>query len=286
MNGQEAYPVRFSAAELTAEIASDSPLLGDYFRWKTALLATDAPPDVRLRVRVCSDPSSESETGDGAVCLSPEQADRLIEKSSMLSAHLAAAFSERSTALLHAAGLARGERGLLIAGFPGTGKTTLTAACMERGFGYLSDDTLFLRDGIVWPVESTIHPERDMPGPFSDPGLPFYADPGTDHKRHLDLSLKKELFVRRAQVAMLLFLNLPRSPRPETGPISPAAALTMLLSSASRLMGGDRAYRALLQKELSALRGLPAFLFTPGPDPEENAEYIDKLFDGGSSCTD
>jgi hypothetical protein len=41
---------------------------------------------------------------------------------------------------LHAALLSRGERGLLLAGAPGAGKTTLAVALATRGFGYATDD--------------------------------------------------------------------------------------------------------------------------------------------------
>ena len=43
MNGQEAYPVRFSAAELTAEIASDS----EYLRRRLSEAFAKLPPILR-----------------------------------------------------------------------------------------------------------------------------------------------------------------------------------------------------------------------------------------------
>lgn len=46
--------------------------------------------------------------------------------------------------MLHAAGLARGERALLITGASGAGKTTLTLALLRAGYGFLADDTVLL----------------------------------------------------------------------------------------------------------------------------------------------
>jgi hypothetical protein len=45
---------------------------------------------------------------------------------------------------LHAAGLCRDGRGLVLAGTSGAGKSTLTLALARAGFGFLGDDTLFL----------------------------------------------------------------------------------------------------------------------------------------------
>jgi hypothetical protein len=46
---------------------------------------------------------------------------------------------------IHAAGLARGGKSLLLAGTSGAGKSTLTVALLERGLDLLGDDMAFLR---------------------------------------------------------------------------------------------------------------------------------------------
>jgi len=46
--------------------------------------------------------------------------------------------------MVHAAGLAVGRKGLLLAGDSGSGKTTLTLMLVRAGFGFLADDTVFL----------------------------------------------------------------------------------------------------------------------------------------------
>ena len=47
--------------------------------------------------------------------------------------------------MVHAAGLAVSGKGLLVAGQSGSGKTTLTLTLVRAGFGFLADDTVFLR---------------------------------------------------------------------------------------------------------------------------------------------
>jgi hypothetical protein len=46
---------------------------------------------------------------------------------------------------VHAAGLVAGDRAVVVAGPSGSGKTTLTIALLRAGFGFLSDDMVFLR---------------------------------------------------------------------------------------------------------------------------------------------
>lgn len=56
-------------------------------------------------------------------------------------AHVTRAVIERSSALLlHCGGVVRNGAGVLIPGESGTGKSTMTAACLRRGFDYLTDE--------------------------------------------------------------------------------------------------------------------------------------------------
>ena len=48
---------------------------------------------------------------------------------------------------LHAAGLCKGERALLLPGSSGSGKSTLTLALLRAGWGFISDDMVFLKQG-------------------------------------------------------------------------------------------------------------------------------------------
>lgn len=51
----------------------------------------------------------------------------------------------RGAVVLHAAALARAQRGLLLVGHSGSGKSTTTFSLVRQGWGYLSDDTVLLR---------------------------------------------------------------------------------------------------------------------------------------------
>jgi hypothetical protein len=94
----------------------------------------------------------------------------------MLHANLMVATCSATRCLLalHAAAVTKDDRCVLLAGVPGSGKSTLTAALLTHGFGYLSDDTVLLTDAPVrvraiplrlglkegsWPVIAAISPE-------------------------------------------------------------------------------------------------------------------------------
>ncbi len=77
---------------------------------------------------------------------------------------------------IHAAALARSRRMLLLCGAPGAGKTTLTVALAQRGFGYAGDDIALLgptgqvmgvpfaasvKSG-AWPLLSGIRPDLEQ----------------------------------------------------------------------------------------------------------------------------
>lgn len=77
---------------------------------------------------------------------------------------------------IHAAALARSRRMLLLCGAPGAGKTTLTVALAQRGFGYAGDDIALLAPtgqvmGVpfaasvksgAWPLLSGIRPDLEQ----------------------------------------------------------------------------------------------------------------------------
>ena len=77
---------------------------------------------------------------------------------------------------LHAAAVTANNKCVLLAGVPGSGKSTLTAALLAKGFGYCADDTALLTEPPIrvrgvptrlglkegsWPVVRELWPELD-----------------------------------------------------------------------------------------------------------------------------
>jgi hypothetical protein len=73
---------------------------------------------------------------------------------------------------LHAACVAREGRGVLLAGTSGSGKSTLTAALVRDGWGFLSDDTVFVTHQAAmtwaWGLSDEIDCSDDTAGMFPE----------------------------------------------------------------------------------------------------------------------
>lgn len=101
------------------------------------LLYIDAGP----RLRVLCDP------GDGRArvsVLGEDEEDLWLLSHPLFTIPLMEMLKRRGLYGLHAGGLARNGRALLLPGTSGAGKSTLTLALARAGFGLLGDDTLFL----------------------------------------------------------------------------------------------------------------------------------------------
>jgi hypothetical protein len=94
--------------------------------------------------------------------------------------------------VLHAAGVVRGDRGIVLQGPAGVGKSTLAMACARRGFGVFAEDAVFVRVrpnalewwGLPWvqrllPDARTLFPELA--------GLPEHLRPNGESKIDVEL---------------------------------------------------------------------------------------------------
>ncbi len=106
--------------------------------------------------RVLLEGRPECEVGSEPVRSSSSEAMRLYAYNAILNAALARV---RSHWLFHGAALASPEgRGVILAGAAGLGKTTLTLALLDRGFGFLSDDVAAVgrSDGRLYPFPRVV----------------------------------------------------------------------------------------------------------------------------------
>jgi hypothetical protein len=93
------------------------------------------------RIRVVCEPAA----GRARVAVdSPNEEDIWLLSHPVLSLVLMELLKRRGLFPIHAAGLALDDRGVLLAGTSGAGKSTLSVALARAGFGFLSDDTVFL----------------------------------------------------------------------------------------------------------------------------------------------
>lgn len=199
----------------------------------------------------------------------------------MLAHHLLSILAEHGTVLLHSCGLAYGDKGILIAGYPGIGKSTLAVSWMQRGNGYLSDDTVWLSNGTMFPVESTIHPEKNKPGLPLGKGHTFDLDAGSDHKAHLDLTGSESQFVRKIPVRMLIALRRGNCEEPEIQADMPLEYISHALVSTMKVMNVSRDYLGQFRTETAKLKSLPSYALILGKDTYRNAEKLENLLKEG-----
>ena len=297
--------VHFRAADHVIALETDVEVLQRYFRWKTALLAADGlPADTKVRIVLKERPEEDGfvrvndtdylhtslwkNTVTDEYCITvPERSlSSIIKESSMLANQFAGILAEHDALMLHSCGLAYRNKGILIAGFPGTGKSTLAVSWLQRGSGYLSDDTVWLHKGIMYPVESTIHPEKNKPGIPLGSGNPFEEDKCTDQKHHLDLRGLEKQFLQEAPVSMLVALKKPLGEPPRIEKCTPMKCISMMLTSTMSLMHCGRAWQEQFRREMLWLQKLPAYVFALGTDTDMNAEILEKLVRGENICTD
>jgi hypothetical protein len=138
---------------------------------------------------------------------------------------------------LHAAGLTRNGRGLLIAGTSGTGKSTLTLALMRAGFGFMGDDMVFIvkrPDGLrILGFHDEIDLTDDTARMF--PELHFLLDrptrPGWPKRQLLAEDVYDVNIAREANPEVIIFPRVAHTQRTAITPISTGQAFMELMPS-------------------------------------------------------
>jgi hypothetical protein len=139
---------------------------------------------------------------------------------------------------IHAGAVCDGERALILPGRAGSGKTTLTAALVHAGLGYLSDDSVLLETdgskvrGVPFSIcvkESGLHLLADRFPALLD--LPVHTRP--DGKRVRYLPIAQDRRGRDPKVAWIVFPRYDPAGANELRPMPPGAAIVELTKNAS-----------------------------------------------------
>jgi len=138
---------------------------------------------------------------------------------------------------VHAAGLCLNGKGLLFPGNSGHGKTTLTLALLRAGWGYLSDDQVFLTreaDGVrllAFPDEIDVTENTARMFPELAPVLTAPPRPGWP-KRQVQVSeIYGREFVPECEAAAVIFPRVAHADQTELELMAPQEAFFELLAS-------------------------------------------------------
>lgn len=131
---------------------------------------------------------------------------------------------------LHAGGVCRDGRALLLPGTSGSGKSTLTLALTRAGFGFLGDDTLFLRGPrvLAFPDEFDLTDETVA---FFPELAPLLEGGRPDGWRKRQLRVEREYgaeVVWECEPALLVFPRVAGGEASELIPMDPGEALLEL----------------------------------------------------------
>jgi hypothetical protein len=183
--------------------------------------------DYGPRLRVLCD------AGKGRVrasALGTEPADLWAVSHPLFTLPLVELLKRRGLYGLHAGGVCRGGRALLLPGTSGSGKSTLTLALTRAGCGFLGDDTLFLRESrvLAFPDEFDLTDETvsffPELAPLLDGGRP-------DGWRKRQLRVEREYgaeVVWECEPALLVFPQVAGVPESELTAMEPGEALLEL----------------------------------------------------------
>jgi hypothetical protein len=185
---------------------------------------------------------------------------------------------------LHAAGLARDGRGVLLAGNTGAGKSTLTVSLVRAGWDFLSDDAVLLRtspEGVeALSLPSEFHLDPTLAERF--PELAPLADRqgyGSGEKRAFrPVEIYERQPIAACVPSLLLFPQIaPGATRAQT--LTPTQALTALIRSSALVLLDER----VAAPHLDALKRLVSqcrcYWLYHGPDALEDPTCIPELIE-------
>jgi len=151
----------------------------------------------------------------------------------------------RDLYLIHAAALARDGKGVLIPGFTGSGKTTLSIALLREGFQFLGDDRTFIKkeaDGLkllAFPDELDVTEETISSFPEMK-DLPEDAFKiGPRKKKFWVDRVYPGSMVNRSVPKILLFPNIVQKKNSQLDPLSKAQAVERLLPHSLLVFDGE-----------------------------------------------
>jgi hypothetical protein len=142
--------------------------------------------------------------------------------------------SDLHLAALHAACVLKHDRGIMLLGSPGAGKTTLALALLNQGYRYGSDDvTVLTRNGLAWGVplapavkESAWNVAETLGTGLSE--LPIHSRPDGQRVRFPQLDGSR--LAGPCPVRAIVRLHRTGEPEPTLNPICSEEALGALLS--------------------------------------------------------
>ncbi len=195
-----------------------------------------------------------------------------LERGNPLKHILSAFFCHRDFLVLHSAAVAYNGATALIAGSSGAGKSTISAACWQAGWSFLSDDTtICTRAGTVYGVYRTLKLRADQSEQFS---IKTAGDELRGEDKSVYFVPDDSLLCASPSIArVLVFPVLSRQSHPVIESIPSGEALRRLLASSLFFLPVSKSATTVnLLAQLA--RTLPSYRLTVGRNPVEIPEVM------------
>lgn len=180
--------------------------------------------------------------------------------------------------MCHGAAIARSDTAALIVGPGGAGKSTLAIQAMAHGFGYIGDDYVLLDASGDAPTVHSIYRSGKLFPADARAGIPAdvtVAACDDDLADKYLLSIAPDRLVAAAPIRAVIAPRL-GGDEPAIDPISPAAALQMLMPSVfQQLVGAEQAKLAIAAR----IARIPCYRLSLSRDHGRNLALVGRLLD-------
>lgn len=202
---------------------------------------------------------------------SAKEEDLWILSHPLLSVPMMELLKRRGLFGVHAAGASLDGRALVLAGTSGSGKSTLSVALARAGFGFLGDDTLFLRGNRILAFPDEIDLTEQSVSFFPDLRL----DPSPTGWRKRQLRADETRIVWESEPAVLVFPRVSGRPRSELRPIDAGEALLELAPNV--LLTEPASSQAHLDALAGLARASRCYRLETGTDLDEAVRLLREL---------
>jgi hypothetical protein len=185
---------------------------------------------------------------------------------------------------LHAGGVCRDGRALLLPGTSGSGKTTLALALARAGLGFLGDDTLFLQPGLEGEgIEVLAFPDEldltDETVAFFPELRPLLETERPEGWRKRPLAPERAGVVWRAEPALLVFPRVAGVPESALAPMDRGEALLELAPNV--LLTDPRSSQTHLDALAALVEASECWRLDTGTDLEGAVRVVTELLEAG-----
>lgn len=188
--------------------------------------------------------------------------------------------------IVHAAAVADNGAGILIAGSPGSGKSTLVLSCLQAGMCHLADDVLFLAkdDGLVhvYSFPEDIGVRKGTAELLSQYEFIQTLSQDEREKRVVDVQRYfRQQVISSCSVRLIVFLHTKnRSETFRAEPLPSAQAVSLLMQeyiSHQKAKEGEADHMFDIFSDMAAQA--PSYRLWLSPDTRENAEQLRALLE-------